>query len=192
MHVDPITTEPNRYIRQQNINALAGFVEQRVSIGDEATLLSYMFASLRGNRVAKMAQMRDAIEGFYARLVTRIVRAPMSGNVERLPILLAAIDGAARGSRRLNPNEIVLNDGLHAHAVLLTPSGSRLRVPADQHVRENHALYLRDRRLMRVDARAIRHTPGRALSYAFKAVVAGSVSYDEGVIVLPRARGELS
>ena len=84
-----------------------------------------------------------------------------------------------------------MNGGLHAHGVLLVRPCSRLRVRADEHVRENRELYMRDRRLMRVDARAIRHSPGRALEYAFKAVLRGSVSYEDGVVILPRAQSEL-
>lgn len=192
MQINTNTAEPSHYIRKQNVTALAAFVDHRVSIGDEATLLTFMFAKLRGNSVAKMAQMRDAIEGFYGRFVTRVVRRPSSAVASGLPGLLAAIDRPGAGSLRLGPAEITLNDGLHAHGILLVRPNSRLRVGADQHVRDQQQLYLRDQRLVRMDARAISHSPGRALQYAFKSVASGRVDYDGGVVILPRSRSEMT
>jgi hypothetical protein len=45
--------------------------------------------------------------------------------------------------------------------------------------------------ITRLDVRPITETPERAVDYVFKTILRGRVSYDEGVLILPRARDEL-
>jgi hypothetical protein len=192
MNAIAITREPDRQIRSQNISGLAMLAEQRVAAGDHATLLSIMFTNLSGGPAGKMAQMRDGIDRIFRTMLTRLVRDPTRVR-ERggLPILLGALDRPKATRRILSPKEAAINDGMHAHAVVLSPPACRLSVPLDQHFRDCIGLYLRDRRLLRVDARPIRHSPDRAVEYIYKAVLSGSVPYDDGVIILPRALAEV-
>ena len=186
-------TEPSRQIISRNIQALAVFAEEKSAAGSEAALLTFMFNNLSGSPAGLMAEMHDAVEQFYGSFLTRVVRYPRSPHSrDRLPVLLGAIDAPVASRRRSSPYEVRVNQGLHVHAVLIIRPGSRLRTSADEYVRASVPLYLRDPRLARVDARAVRHSPARAVSYAFKSVLRGRVPYDQSVIILPRAVSELA
>jgi hypothetical protein len=191
MNAIAFTQEPDRHIRSQNISALAMLAEHRVAAGDHATLLSIMFTNLPGGLAGKMAQMRDGIDRLYRTMLTRLVRDPTRVREPGgLPIFLGGLDRPTATRRILSLREAAINEGMHAHAVL-SPPACRLSVPLDQHFRDCQPLYLRDRRLMRVDARPIRHSPDRAVGYCFKSIERGTVPYDDGVIILPRSINEV-
>jgi hypothetical protein len=60
-------------------------------------------------------------------------------------------------------------------------------------VRDNAEYYHRAHgSLERIHFEPVTYFPGRATDYVFKAFGNGRVSYDEGVLILPRALSELS
>ena len=70
---------------------------------------------------------------------------------------------------------------------------TRLDVPVEQHFRDYRDMYLGKRRLIReLDVRPVTKTPERAVDYVFKTILRGRVSYDEGILILPRAHDELA
>jgi hypothetical protein len=53
-------------------------------------------------------------------------------------------------------------------------------------------MYISKRRLItRLDVRPVDKTPEQVVDYVFKTILRGRVSYDDGVLILPRARDEL-
>jgi hypothetical protein len=78
-------------------------------------------------------------------------------------------------------------------ALLLVPPETRLGLPVDRHFRDHQDMYLGKRRLVRtLDVRPVTQTHERVVDYVFKTILRGRVPYDEGVLVLPRARDELA
>jgi hypothetical protein len=87
---------------------------------------------------------------------------------------------------------VLCNGGLHFHGLLMVPPDTRLGVPVEQHFRDYQDMYLGQRRLItRLDVRPVNETHERVVDYVFKTILRGRVSYDDGVLILPRARDEL-
>jgi hypothetical protein len=176
---------------------LAGYiqlVEDRVRQGYQPSLITFMFRQLPGSPQAIIRQMRDEVERVFATFLTRVVRDPRSPrSVGRLPVLIASADLPVAKKEKRALREVTINSGLHFAGVLLVPSQSRLRVTAQQHFAERAELYLGGRRrLDRIDVRPVESDPPRVVDYVMKACTRGRLAYDDCVMVLPRARGELA
>jgi hypothetical protein len=79
-----------------------------------------------------------------------------------------------------------------SNGLLMVPPDTRLDIPVDEHFREYQDMYLGRRRLItRLDVRPVTETHERAVDYMFKTILRGRVSYDDGVLILPRTRDEL-
>jgi hypothetical protein len=178
---------------------LAGYstmVERRVEAGWRAYLVTMMFVSLPGRQSAVLEQMRDEAERFYRRFVTRVVRRPRSaGSVESLPLLLVAPDlSVGKSDKPLR--DVVVNGGLHLHGLLVVPPFSRLRLPADEHVRSAQSLYLSGgedgtpARLKALDLKPVEGGVGCVVPYWLKSLARRRFGPDD-LLVLPRALSEL-
>ncbi|MGA7993759.1 MAG: hypothetical protein WCA28_02490, partial [Bradyrhizobium sp.] len=76
---------------------------------------------------------------------------------------------------------------------LLVPPTSRLGLAIEEHFRDNQDMYLGKRRLIReLDVRPVTETHECVVDYVFKTILRGRVSYDEGILLLPRAHDELA
>jgi hypothetical protein len=189
---DPTMTG-NRFKREM----LAGYVqlvEDRVQQGFQPSLITFMFRQLAGSPQAVIRQMRDEVERVFATFLTRVVRDPRSPrSVGRLPVLIACADLPVAKREKRALREVTINGGLHYAGVLLVPPQSRLRVTAQQHFAERAELYLGGRRrLDRIDVRPVESDPARVVDYVMKSCTRGRLAYDNSVLVLPRARGELT
>jgi hypothetical protein len=61
-----------------------------------------------------------------------------------------------------------------------------------EHFRANEGIYLGRLRLIQsLDVRPVTDPYERVVDYVFKTILRGRVSYDEGILLLPRARREL-
>jgi hypothetical protein len=178
-------------------DTLAGYellARRRVDAGWRAYLVTMTFRHLRGKPDAVLTQMLDEAERFYSRFVTRVVRRPRV-EVASLPVLIVAPDRpVGKSGKRLR--DVVVNDGLHLHGVLLVPPISRLRVAADEHVRSEQPFYVASRageppRLVAIDVRPVDNDVDRVVSYGLKSVARRRFSPDD-VLVLPKASSELS
>ncbi len=192
-----MTENDYRSDRRQAVDTvLVGYAEmirQRVDAGWSPYLLTMTFRHLPGNASTVLASMIDEAEHFYRRFVTRVVRRPTSPVVD-LPVLVVAPDVPV-GKHDKPLRDVVLNDGLHLHGVLLVPPCSRLPIPADDHVRGQQPFYVSPsgsapRRVSAVDLRPVDHDLDRVVSYALKGLVRGRFSSDH-LLVLPRALSEV-
>ncbi len=87
--------------------------------------------------------------------------------------------------------DVVINDGLHWHAVVFIPRKSRLHTGLKRHVRDHTSLYLGShRRLRRIHVKRIRYGPERVADYLLKAW-RRTPSLNGELLVLPRAVSEL-
>jgi hypothetical protein len=72
----------------------------------------------------------------------------------------------------------------------LIPEGSRLREPLQDHFHANAPAYSGSA-ISAIDVRPVVDGYDRVVDYVFKTISRGRVSYDEGMLVLPRTRQEL-
>ncbi len=168
-------------------------VIDRVDDGWSSHLLTFMFSQLPGPRGAVIQSMKDELHRVYSTLVTRTHRKPRTASADELPVLIGAADLPVYKRDRDTSPLVLCNGGLHFHALLLVPPDTRLDAPVEDHFRANAEMYLGKRRsIATLDVRPVTEGHARVVDYLFKTVLRGRVSYDEGVLVLPRTRSELS
>jgi hypothetical protein len=182
--VDPV-------IRQQ-VDGFTQMVIDRVDDGWSCHLMTFPFVQLPGPRGAVIRAMKDEIQRVYSTFVTRTHRKPRTASPDELPILIGAADlGVYKREPKFSPL-ILCNAGLHFHGLLLVPPDTRLEIPVEEHFRDYQGMYLGRRRLItKLDVRPVTETFDRAVDYLFKTILRGRVSYDDGVLLLPRTRSEL-
>jgi len=137
--------------------------------------------------------MMDELHRVYSTLLTRVHRKPRTAPADTLPILIGAADLPVYKRDRKSSPLVLCNDGLHFHALLLVPPTTRLGQPVEEHLHANGEMYAGEQRLVRsLDVRSVTHSHERVVDYVFKTILRGRVSYDEGVLILPKARDELA
>src|SRR5262245_44423524 len=111
------------------VHSYSRWVSDHIEAGSSAWFVTFMFKSLPGGQDAVLQQMRREIESLYARFVTRVVRRPQSPSAfGALPILIAFPDAPAFKRNRPRLVDVVVNEGIHAHGLLIVPGVSRLRI----------------------------------------------------------------
>ena len=175
---------------KDSLTGYAQLAAQRVAGGWHAYLVTLMFSRLSKECQPALPQMFDEAGRVYRTFVTRVVRRPLSSQSVDLPVMIAAPDYSV-GKSDKPVAQIALNGGLHLHAILLVPPRSRLRIPVDEHFRQQQALYVGDRgRLSTIDVRPIEDTIERAVEYVLKSLPRRRFTTDD-VLVLPRALSEM-
>jgi hypothetical protein len=182
--VDPVT--------RQLVDGYTQLVIDRMSDGWSCHLMTFPFAQLHGPRGAVIQAMKDELQRVYSTFVTRTNRKPRTASPDELPVLIGAADLQVYKRDPTSSPLVLCNGGLHFHALLMVPSDNRLKVPVDEHFRDYQDMYVGERRLITtLDIRPVDETPERAVDYVFKTILRGRVSYDDGILLLPRTRDEL-
>jgi len=183
--VDPI----NRHL----VQGYTEMVTDRIDDGWTGNLVTFLFSQLPGTRSAVINQMKDEIQRVYSTLVTRVHRKPRTASPDDLPVMIAAVDLRVYKRERSSLPTVLCNGGLHFHAVLLIPPRSRLEGSVKEHFGSNEGLYRGRRRVVTtIHVEPLTGDHERVVDYVLKTVLRGSVSYDEGVLLLPRASQELA
>ena len=155
--------------------------------------MTFPFSQLPGPRGAVIQAMKDELQRVYSTFVTRTNRKPRTASPDELPILIGTADLQVYKRDPTSSPPILCNGGLHFHALLLVPPTSWFGLLVEQHFRDYRDIYLGKRRLIReLDVRPVTETHERAVDYVFKTILRGRVSYDEGILLLPRAHDELA
>jgi hypothetical protein len=136
--------------------------------------------------------MKQEIQRVYSTLITRVHRKPRTAAPDELPVFIGAVDLPVNKSDRSSAPLVRCNAGLHFHALILIPDRSRLRDPLQDHFHSCAHLYGIDGAISKIDVRPVVDGYERVVDYVFKTIKRGRVSYDEGVLILPRARDELT
>lgn len=164
-------------------------VTDRIDDGWTGHLVTFLFSQLPGTRSAVINQMKDEIQRVYSTLVTRGHRKPRTASPDELPVMIAAADLPVYKRDRSSSPAVPWNGGLHFHAVLLIPPRSRLNGFVEEHFRSNQAMYCGKRRTVSaIHVRPVTGDHGRVVDYVLKTALRGSVSYDEGVLLLPEGQ----
>jgi len=168
-------------------------LEDRIRQGWTCDLVTITFNRVKGSPEVKRRRMIDDVILLYSRLVTRTTRKPRRADVDQLPLFIGAVDFPVfKHDRTLGP-QTYQNDGLHVHLLVALPPYTRLREPLANHVRNNPMVYMGDgTSIQNVHFEPVTDFGLRLVDYVFKAVTNHRVDYDDGVIVLPRSRRELT
>jgi hypothetical protein len=167
-------------------------VTDRVDDGWSCHLMTLPFAQLPGPRGAVIQAMKDELQRVYSTFVTRTNRKPRSASPDELPVLIGAADLQVYKRDPSSSPLVICNGGLHFHALLLVPPETRLELPVEEHFRDYQDMYIGKRGLMtKLDVRPVTETHERVVDYVFKTILRSRVSYDEGILLLPRTRDEL-
>jgi hypothetical protein len=175
------------------VDGYAQLVIDRVDCGWSCHLMTFPFSQLPGPRGAVIQAMKDELQRVYSTFVTRTNRKPRTASPDELPILIGTADLQVYKRDPASSPLVICNGGLHFHGLLLVPPTSRLGLAIEEHFRDNQDMYLGKRRLIReLDVRPITETHECVVDYVFKTILRGRVSYDEGILILPRAHDELA
>jgi hypothetical protein len=179
-------------VTRQLVDGFTQLVIDRMNDGWSCHFITFPFVQLPGPRGAVIQAMKDELQRVYSTFVTRTNRKPRTASPDELPILIGAADLQVYKRDPTSSPLILCNGGLHFHGLLLVPPDTRLNVPVDEHFRVYQDMYVGRRRLItKLDVRPVTETHEVAVDYVFKTILRGRVSYDDGVLVPPRARDEL-
>jgi hypothetical protein len=174
------------------VDGYTQLVTDRVRQGWSCHLVTIVFSKFPGPRSAVISRIRDEVQRVYSTLLTRVHRKPRTASTDDLPVLVGAVDLPVYKRDRASAPMVLCNAGLHFHALVMIPPGSRLRGSLTDHFMDNSALYAGPgKSVQRIDVRPVVEGHGRVVDYVLKTVLNGRLSYDDAVMVLPRARGEL-
>ena len=175
---------------EQQIIGYTTLVKQYLDQGWHGYLKTMMFNQLPGSGRQKSHQMQVCIEGIYASFLTRVIRDPRKSSSAQ-PILIGCPDWPVRKNKKTILSEVITNDGLHYHGVLIVPVQSRLKIPVHQHFSENQDHYLRDGILRRIDVRPfINDDVSTVVDYALKGLKTNRLPDDENLLILPKTHLE--
>ena len=191
----PAYSEYYRYRSQSQTDLVDGYtrlVTDRINDGWSCHMVTILFSQLPGPRNAVIDWMRDEVQRVYSTLLTRVHRKPRTVSTDKLPVLVGAVDLPVYKRDRSSAPPVFCNGGLHFHALVLMPPSSRLKGSLPDHFGRNTDLYAGSgRSIRRIDVRPVDEDHGRVVDYVLKTVLNRRLSYDEAMLVLPRARSEL-
>ena len=170
--------------QKRSIDGYSQLIKGHIETGSSAYLMTFMFDQLNGNERTRLAQMKHEIERVHSILMTRShrFRSTYSG-INRLPIIIACPDYPVPKYDKQSIADVMTNDGLHFHAILLMPPLSRLRDSVVEHFESKKYLYINSR-LRRIDIRPITHDIDQVTDYVFKSLKSGRISDDDGEATL--------
>lgn len=169
-------------------------VSQHLDDGWIGHLITFVFNQLRGDVRSKNHQMQNQIENVYASLTTKLIRRPHAYGAIH-PTFIGCPDFPVRKYQKKSLTEVITNEGLHYHGILLVPPGpSRLKVSVQQHFDENQSYYVRDQILKRIHVQPFNpNDDGSTVTdYALKGLKTNRLPDEETLLILPKTRRETS
>jgi hypothetical protein len=175
------------------VDGYTQLVTHRVQAGWTCDLVTILFSPLPGPRSSVISKMKDEMQRVYSTLVTRVHRKPKTAPNDELAVFIGAADLPVYKRDQSAITPVFCNGGLHVHILVLIPPGSRLKEPLAEHLEKNRDLYAgTGTSIQRIHVEAVTKVGSRLVDYVLKTILNGRLSYDEAVVVLPRARAELS
>ena len=123
------TDQTDQHQFQQTLNGYTQLVTDRIKQGWSSYLVTILFQQLPGSRPTIISRMNQEIQRVYATLITRVHRKPRTATADELPVLIGAVDLPVYKSDPSSAPLVRCNGGLHFHALILIPDGSRMREP---------------------------------------------------------------
>lgn len=183
--------QPDRFNRtkiKQAINQYGVWVKNHLAAGWSGYFLTYLFNRLSGSQAQINRIQKSEIERSYSSLLTRLIRRPHAFDATR-PILIASPDWPVPKLEKKTISEIITNDGLHHHGILLVAPPDRhyrLKIPVEDHLIDQQAYYTRDGLIKSLKAQPFPVTDAETVTdYALKGLKAGRNLDDESILLLP-------
>jgi hypothetical protein len=172
-------------LRLELLDAYGKWIQEYVDQGYKAYLITFMFNHLPGHWQSITKIMMEDVEQFYRTLLKWVVRKPRTAPAHRLPILVALRDRPVRKRLKLALDDLVINDGLHIHGIILIPPNSRLK-ELDEHVRAQSGIYTNRKytRIRHIDVQQITKRVAYAAGYGLKGLKYDATANDD-VLILP-------
>lgn len=175
----------NDRMSRREVEELCQHIEQYAYLPWSLWFLTFMFRDIRGPRHRKIELMRKDLDRFYYTLAKRTHRRLNSDYAQVwMPFIVGAFDLPGSHGNQLPLDDLVPNDGLHAHGVAAMPLVYRMEQPLNLHlVDEKHRYIHPEFPLVRVDVERIQSDPSYVTDYAIKALKKGLLSRDELIIL---------
>jgi hypothetical protein len=189
-HVNLTNIDCRRDVRLALIQAYGEWVQEYLDNGWDGYLFTFMFHQLPGSLNTKGQQMEKEILRWYGRLATRTVRKPRSPTwAPLLPKGIFVRDLPVPKRSKQDLRNVVVNDGLHVHGIVVANRLGRIHQPLNVHFQEEINKYLTGS-LRHIDVQRITGTAGYTTEYAMKGLKRRTFSPDQ-ILVLPRTVTEL-
>jgi len=180
----------NHLIKLALIQAYGQWVLKQIDGGWDAYFFSFMFSRIPGSLWSKNQRMEQEILRWYGRLATRAVRKPRSPQwAPLLPKGIFVPDLPVFKRSKQNLRDVVINDGLHVHGIVVANRFGRISEPLDVHFAEKSNEYLTGN-LRHIDIEPITRTAGYVTEYAMKGLKRPMFSMDN-ILILPKTLREL-
>jgi hypothetical protein len=184
---------PWKYWKDQ-ISGYTSMTKHYLDQGWRGNLMTFISNQLRGDERQINHQIQYQIEGTYASFLTRLNRRPRAYGAIN-PILIACPDWPVAKYEKKSLREILTNDGLHYHGLLLLPpatSTSRLKVSAQQHFVDQQSYYVRDQILNRIHVQPFEtEDVFDVTDYALKGLKTNRLPAEETLLILPKSNREI-
>jgi hypothetical protein len=174
------------------VEAYGAFVADRIETGFDAHLLTFMFNPLPGNMASRRQLMMEEVRATYYKGLTRwFHRHPDKAPRHDWPVWIASPDLPVSKQHKDTYRNLAVNDGLHLHAIAVTPPVWRSGEPDfPDFIDENQPLWAgEDRNLFRVHCEPINSRPEYVVGYGLKAISNGVMPMDD-LLILPDATSE--
>lgn len=159
--------------------------------GYKGWLVTIMFEEMGDNQRHILENIKRELSGFYGRTITRFNRRPRSKTRTALnPIFIACPDRPVLKRGKINLDDVRINNGLHAHGIMLTNGTARKGRQFDDDVAMEYKYYKGKSNIMRINVLPASHSPHSATSYTLKGLVRGYFDSDD-VQIFPRTVSEL-
>jgi hypothetical protein len=180
----------NHLIKLALIQAYGQWVLEQIDGGWDAYFFSFMFSQLPGSLGSKNQRMEQEILRWYGRLATRAVRKPRSPQwAPLLPKGIFVPDLPVFKKSKQNLRDVVINDGLHVHGIVVANRLGRIAEPLNVHFNRNLEKYLTGN-LRHIDVEQITHMAKYVTGYGMKGLKRPTFSPDN-ILILPKTLGEL-
>lgn len=180
-------TDPTRY-ETRAIEAYQKMIRVRIEQGWHPSLLTFTFKPPSNNRALTAEAVRGSLARFYSLVLTRLIHHPDRGSVSRLPFMVGMLDLPIFKFRKV-PVVATINDGLHAHAVFLTPPVTRNGCQLNDVLNQNSDLIQDTCHLMAIACKEVTETVGKVTAYVLKSLDLHRFDSDS-IWIFPKSRSE--
>ena len=173
-------------LRRELLDPYGQWIAEKMDQGYKGYLITFMFNQIPGSHQTVTRIMKRDVQYFYKNLITRVVRKSRTAPVRKLPILIASRDRPVRKRTKQDLEDIIINDGLHFHGILLIPPCARKNgyKKLDLEKIKAHS------RIRTIDIQPISSRPRYTAEYALKHLKYDADAPDD-IVVLPASKSEL-
>jgi len=161
----------SKFIAKHYSTWISEKITETINEEGDAYFVSFMFNALPGNQKTKLDIMRKEMEIFYTRLLTRCVRNTRSQiHLHKRPIFFASPDLPVYKHNKDSLENILINDGLHMHAIIIIRKSNRFKISLQDHIKQETQKYKSNTRIRTIHTVPIDKTPEKVSDYALKAI----------------------